>query len=64
MNEIKPDLVLNNGSVYTVDRDRSWAQAVAIADDKIIFVGSNTEIEPYIESDIVVVDGAGRTGQS
>lgn len=60
MNEMKPDLVLKNGSVYTVDRDRSWAQAVAIADDKIVFVGSNTEIEPFIESDTVVIDLAGK----
>ncbi len=31
MNGIKPNLILKNGSVYTVDQDRSWAQAVAIA---------------------------------
>jgi len=35
MNEKKPNLVLKNASIYTVDRDRSWAQAIAIADDKI-----------------------------
>ena len=26
------DLVLENGSIYTVDEARSWAQAVAITD--------------------------------
>jgi predicted amidohydrolase YtcJ len=42
--ELKPNLVLKNGSVYTVDRHRSWAQAIAIADDKIVFVGSNEDV--------------------
>ncbi len=60
MNEKKPNLVLKNASIYTVDRDRSWAQAIAIADDKIVCAGSNAEIEPYIESDTVVIDLAGK----
>ena len=60
MKELKPNLVLKNGSVYTVDRHRSWAQAIAIADDKIVFVGSNEDVESYIESDTVVIDLDGK----
>ena len=35
------DMILYNGFVYTVDACRSTAQAVAVKDDKIIFVGSS-----------------------
>lgn len=44
----KANLILINGSVYTVDKNRTWAQAVAIAEDQIIFVGSNEDVESYI----------------
>ncbi len=33
------NLVFTNGRVYTVDEERSWAQAVAISDGKIVYVG-------------------------
>ena len=35
------DLILHNGVIYTVDKDNSIAQAVAIKDGKFIAVGSN-----------------------
>jgi len=57
---MKANLVIKNASVYTVDKERSWAQAVAIADDKIVFVGSDTDVEPYIGSDTVVIDIDGK----
>ncbi len=37
------DLVLSNGYVYTVDGQRSVAEAVALKDDRILFVGSTAE---------------------
>jgi predicted amidohydrolase YtcJ len=58
--EVKPNLILKNGFVYTVDPDRKWAQAIAIAGDKIVFVGSNKEVESFIEADTVVVDLDGK----
>ena len=60
MIEIKPNLVLKNGSVYTVERNRSRAQAIAIAVDKIVFVGPNANIDPYIDSDTKIFDLAGK----
>ncbi len=57
---MKANLVLKNASVYTVDKERSWAQAIAIADDKIVFVGTDTDVEPYIDSDTVVMDLNGK----
>ncbi|HUE82916.1 MAG TPA: amidohydrolase [Pyrinomonadaceae bacterium] len=36
------DLILHNGMVWTVDNNSSSAQAVAIAGEKILFVGTNS----------------------
>jgi len=60
VNKFKPNLVLKNAAVYTVDWERSWTQAVAISDDKIIVVGTNTDVDPFIESDTDVIDLGGK----
>ena len=54
------DTVLINGGIYTVDVDRSWAQAVAIRNGKIVAVGENAEIEAMIGPDTQTVDLKGR----
>jgi len=58
--ERKSNLILKNGWVYTVDKNRTWAQAVAIAGDQIVFVGSNEGVEPYVGSETVVIDLGGK----
>ena len=60
MDKVNANLVLKNGAVYTVDKKRSWAQAVAIADRKIAFVGTNSEVESSITPDTIVLDLNGR----
>ena len=60
MKKNKANIVLKNSSVYTVDSERSWAQAIAIADDKIVFVGSNADVERYIKADTDVLDLDGK----
>ena len=35
------DRVFLNGQVYTVDENRSWAEAIAIKDGRIVYVGDN-----------------------
>ncbi|MEE9292431.1 MAG: amidohydrolase family protein, partial [Acidobacteriota bacterium] len=54
------DLVLRNAAVYTVDGARSWAEAVAIRDDRIVFVGADGQVDPFIGPDTKVVDLEGR----
>lgn len=56
----KADLVLKNGVVYTVDKSRSVAQAVAIRGDRIVFVGSDSDVEKWIGAGTEVVDLGGR----
>jgi len=54
------DLVLINGGIYTVDADRSWAEAAAIRNGLIVAVGDNSEIEAFIGPDTRTIDLTGK----
>jgi len=54
------DLVLKNGSVYSVDENRTWAEAVAVTETHIEFVDSNKDVEPLIGSETNVIDLEGK----
>jgi len=54
------DTVLRGGAVYTVDATRSWAESVAIKAGKIIFVGSDRDVEALIGSRTAVIELAGK----
>ncbi|HEX6939639.1 MAG TPA: amidohydrolase [Longimicrobiales bacterium] len=54
------ELVLTNGKIVTVDADRPEAEAVAIAGDTIVAVGSAREIRRYVGANTEVIDLEGR----
>jgi predicted amidohydrolase YtcJ len=54
------DKVFVKGAVYTVDEKRSWAEAVAITDGEIVFVGSNKDAEAFIGTKTEVTDLTGK----
>jgi len=54
------ELALTNSAVYTVDGARSWAQAVAIKDGRIIYVGTDRGAQAHIGPETRVVDLKGR----
>ena len=54
------DIIFTNGSIYTVDVNRSWATTVAIRDDRIIYVGDESGAAPLHGSMTKVVDLGGR----
>jgi hypothetical protein len=54
------DTVFQNGRIYTVDANRSWAQALAVSDGRIVFVGDNEAAAAYIGAATRVVDLHGR----
>ena len=60
MTEKKSDLVLKNGSFYTVDKNRTWAQAIAVSEGQIVYVGSNAGVEAFIGLETVVNDLGGK----
>jgi predicted amidohydrolase YtcJ len=54
------DLVLRNGAVYTVDGVRSWAEALAVEDGRIRYVGTGAGASEFIGEETRVVDLRGR----
>ncbi|KGJ95914.1 amidohydrolase [Colwellia psychrerythraea] len=52
--------IFKNGKVYTVNDQQEWADAVAIKDNKIIFVGSNDDVQAYVDSSTKVTDLSGK----
>ena len=55
------DLVLRNGNIYTVDERKPKAEAVAIKGERIVFVGSNRDVQKFIGKSTRVIDLKGRT---
>jgi predicted amidohydrolase YtcJ len=55
----KADLVLRGGKVVTVDESFSIAESVAVAGDRIIYVGPEEKIDEYISAATEVIDCSG-----
>ncbi|WP_073273853.1 amidohydrolase [Microbulbifer donghaiensis] len=53
-------LVLRNGYIYTVDRDKRIAQAMAVREGRIVYVGGDSGVDALIGPDTRVEDLAGR----
>jgi len=59
---INPSLVLLNGKFWTVNKNQPRAQAVAVADNKIVFVGSSADAEFLIGAETEVINLNGKFG--
>ena len=42
------DLVLDGAAVYTMDAPRSWAEAVAVRDGRVVFVGASAGARAFV----------------
>lgn len=54
------DLAFTNGRIYTMDGSRSWAEAVAIRDGRIVYVGTDDGLADVAGPDTQRVDLHGR----
>jgi predicted amidohydrolase YtcJ len=54
------DLAFHNGDIYTVDAARSWASAVAISGERIVYVGDDRGVQAHIDDETRVIDLNGR----
>lgn len=54
------DVVYKNGTIYTVNEARPWAEAVAVRDGKFLLVGSNAEMAVVTGAGTEVIDLGGR----
>ena len=61
LEELRPDLVLFNGKIVTVDEDFSIAEAVAIKDGRFVAVGTNAEIRALVGQNTEERDLQGQT---
>ena len=55
------EVVYRHGTIYTVDRSGTVAQALALAGGKIIYVGTDAGAEPLIGKSTRVIDLGGHT---
>jgi predicted amidohydrolase YtcJ len=55
------DLAIVGGAVWTVDEGQARAEAVAIADDRILAVGTDDDVRPLIGERTEVIDARGAT---
>lgn len=53
------DLIIINGTVATVDSANTIAEAIAIKDGKILFVGTNSEVNSYKGDSTKIIDADG-----
>lgn len=54
-------LVIRNADILTVDEHFSRAEALAVVGERIVAVGSNSDIVPFIGPNTRVIDGRGKT---
>lgn len=52
-------IVIKNAKIHTMDNRNSIKEAMAINDDKIIYVGSNEGVEKYINKESEIIDANG-----
>ena len=55
------DYVFTNAKVYTVDPNQEWAEAVAVAGNKIVYVGDAAGAEALVGDATEVIDATGKT---
>ncbi|MEW6622947.1 MAG: amidohydrolase [Bacillota bacterium] len=55
------DIVFKNGEVITVDQNNSISEAAAVKGNRIVGVGTNTEISSFIGENTKVIDLQGRS---
>ena len=56
----RSELLIRNARIYTVDKNRPWAEAVAIKGERIVWVGDNREASKQVTAGARVVDAQGR----
>lgn len=54
------DLIITNTKIWTVDKSMPMAQAVAVLGDRIVAVGSNSEVDAWHGSHTQVIDAGGK----
>lgn len=54
------DVIVQHAKVYTVDTRKPWAQAIAIANGRIVAVGTDAEVAKFRGPKSMLIDAAGK----
>ena len=54
------DVLYSSGKIYTVNSSAPWAEAIAVKDGKLTFVGSDTDAQIHIGETTEVIDLGGK----
>ncbi|SMD32687.1 hypothetical protein SAMN04488029_1038 [Reichenbachiella faecimaris] len=57
----KADLVLFNGNIYTLNETEPKAEALAVTDGKIVYVGNNVNANQWVADTTQIIDLEGKT---
>lgn len=55
------DVVIANAHVFTSDRSKPYAEALAVKGNRIVYVGTNEEIDAFQDERTRIIDARGRT---
>jgi len=58
--ELRAEMVLENGAIYTVNPKMPWARALAVANGTLMYVGDENGAATYIDSRTEVIDLDGK----
>ncbi len=61
MSNLAADLVLTGGRIFTADAAKTWAQALAVRDGRIVAVGGDRDVRPLAGPSTRVIELRGRT---
>src|SRR5262245_3760280 len=57
----RAEIIFRNGNIYTVDERQPHAEALAVRNGRILFVGSNAQVKAYLGGNTRLVDLHGAT---
>jgi predicted amidohydrolase YtcJ len=55
-----PDILLHNGPIYTLDRERPHVEALLLRDDQVLAAGSEADLRPLLGRHVDDIDLRGR----
>ena len=55
------DKIFFNGNIYTVNENAPHAEAIAVSGDRLLFVGSNEDVQQFKGPGTEMVDLKGKT---
>jgi predicted amidohydrolase YtcJ len=56
----RADIVLRHGHIYTMDERHPWAESIAVGKGRILFIGADKGLRPYMDDHTKVIELSGK----